>query len=70
VTLDNNNYEPLLDTNEAARLLKINRYTLQRMARSNQIPAIKIGKLWRFRKSALDQWVQSKLSSFRHPCRK
>jgi excisionase family DNA binding protein len=61
---------PLLDTQEAAALLKINSATLQRLARAEEIPALKIGKLWRFSKSALDEWMRSKVSCFRHPCRK
>jgi len=66
VTEDNHKFEPLIDSTEAAELLKINRYTLQRMARLGQVPAVKVGKLWRYQKSALDEWVQSKVSFFRH----
>jgi excisionase family DNA binding protein len=66
----NDNREPLLDSTEAAALLKINPFTLQRMARTGEVPGIKVGKLWRYRKSDLDEWLASKVSSFRHPCRK
>ncbi|PYX01597.1 MAG: hypothetical protein DMG86_09860 [Acidobacteria bacterium] len=62
--------EPLLDSTEAARLLNINPHTLQRMARLGQVPALKLGKLWRFQKSALDEWVASKVSFFHHPCQR
>jgi excisionase family DNA binding protein len=65
-----NTFEPLIDSHEAAALLKIDPMTLQRMARAGEAPAIKVGKLWRFRKSALDEWLASKVSFFRHPCRK
>jgi len=50
-------FEPLLDSDEAAALLKIHPKTLQRMARRGEIPAIQIGKLWRFRASELDAWM-------------
>src|SRR5690242_21560135 len=50
-------FEPLLDSDEAATLLKIHPKTLQRMARRGEIPAIQIGKLWRFRASELDAWM-------------
>jgi excisionase family DNA binding protein len=69
MTQQNDNFEPLMDSMEAARLLKINPYTLQRMARAGIVPAVKVGKLWRYRKSLLDEWLQSKVSFFRHPCR-
>lgn len=51
-------FEPLLDSDEAAALLKIHPKTLQRMARRGEIPGIQIGKLWRFRASDLAEWVQ------------
>ncbi len=55
-------FEPLLDSDEAAALLKIHPKTLQRMARNGEITAIQIGKLWRFRASQLNQWMESKLA--------
>jgi len=54
-TLD---FEPLLDSEEAAALLKIHPKTLQKLARSGEIDAIQIGKLWRFRASALNRWLE------------
>src|SRR6185312_8038888 len=49
-------FEPLLDSEEAAALLKIHPKTLQRLARQGEVTAIQIGKLWRFRASALNRW--------------
>jgi len=54
--------EPLLDSNEAAQILRIHPKTLQRMARKGDVPAIQIGKLWRFSTSALLLWQQRKLA--------
>jgi excisionase family DNA binding protein len=51
-------FEPLLDSEEAAALLKIHPKTLQKMARNGEISAIHIGKLWRFRVSALNEWLE------------
>ena len=51
-------FEPLLDSEEAAALLKIHPKTLQRLARQGEVTAIQIGKLWRFRASALNRWLQ------------
>lgn len=51
-------FEPLLDSEEAAALLKIHPKTLQKMARNGEITAIQIGKLWRFRVSALNEWLE------------
>lgn len=55
-----NGFEPLLDSEEAARLLRIHPKTLQRMARNGEVAATQIGKLWRFRASELDMWLTSK----------
>ena len=51
-------FEPLLDSDEAAQLLKIHPKTLQRMARLGEIPGVQIGRLWRFRRSELNAWVE------------
>lgn len=53
-------FEPLLDSTEAAALLKIHPKTLQRMARNGEITGIQIGKLWRFRASVLNFWLTQK----------
>jgi excisionase family DNA binding protein len=53
-------FEPLLDSREAAALLKIHPKTLQRMARNRIIAGIQIGRLWRFRASVLDSWLANK----------
>ena len=55
-------FEPLLDSEEAAALLRIHPKTLQRLARSGTITGIQIGRLWRFRASALNRWVEEKAS--------
>lgn len=62
-------FERVLNTDEAAALLQIHPKTLQRMARQGIVPAFRIGDLWRFRASALDQWLRSRLCSKSHSCR-
>jgi excisionase family DNA binding protein len=62
-------FERVLNTEEAAALLQIHPKTLQKMARRGFVPAFRIGDLWRFRASMLDDWVRSGISSKRHSCR-
>jgi excisionase family DNA binding protein len=62
-------FERVLDTEEAAALLQIHPKTLQKMAREGTVPAFRIGDLWRFRASALDEWLRSGVCSKRHSCR-
>jgi excisionase family DNA binding protein len=54
--------EPLLDSDQAAAILQLHPKTLQRMARRREIRALQIGKIWRFRASVLDEWIQQKLA--------
>ena len=62
-------FERVLNTEEAAALLQIHPKTLQRMARQGVVPAFRIGDLWRFRASSLDDWLRSRLCSKSHSCR-
>lgn len=56
-------FEPLINLNEAAKLLGIHSKTLEVMARNGTVPGIKLGKRWRFRASALDEWLKRHLDS-------
>jgi excisionase family DNA binding protein len=51
----------LLDSIQAAAFLGIHPKTLQRLAKQKQVPALRIGRLWRFQKSVLERWVRSKV---------
>ena len=45
---------------EAAIYLSVNKDTIRNwIKKGTGIPAHKIGKLWKFKKSELDQWVKS-----------
>ena len=61
--------EPLLDCREAAALLRIHPKTLLLMARAGNVPAVRFGRLWRFRAADLDQWLTSRVSCQYHRCR-
>ena len=61
--------EILLTSNEASRVLKIHPKVLERMAKRGEVPALKVGKFWRYRVSALDAWINSRLQSGSQPCR-
>jgi len=56
-------FEQLLDSEEAASLLKIHPKTLQQTVRSGEIAGVRIGKLWRFRASVLNAWLEHKMAS-------
>ncbi len=57
-------FEPLMDDKEAAALLGgLHVKTVQRMARTGQIPAYHLGRKWKFRASELDKWLKTQAHS-------
>ena len=50
----------LLTLIEAAQLLHVSTKTLQRMIRSGDLPALKVGGQWRLRESQLISWIESR----------
>lgn len=61
--------EPLLTSREVGEALKIHPAVVQRMAARGEFPGFKVGKLWRYRKSDIDEWIASQVESARQPCR-
>ena len=59
--------EPYVDAGRAASYLSMSRKTLLRKARTSRLPAHPIGdgrkKMWRFRISELDRWMQTEVTS-------
>ena len=53
-------FEQVLSSEEAAALLHIHPKTLQRLARNGEIPGFRIGRLWGFRASVLNTWLEGK----------
>jgi excisionase family DNA binding protein len=53
--------EPLLDSWEAAAMMKVHPKTLQKLARRGQVPGIHVGKLWRFRASVIEAWIDQQM---------
>ena len=48
----------ILTIEELAVYLKIPKSTLYKLVREGKIPAQKIGRHWRFRKAAIDNWLE------------
>ncbi len=44
---------------EAAKYLDVRKDTVRSWIKKTDIPAHKIGKLWKFKRSELDEWVKS-----------
>ncbi len=48
----------VLTIEELAGYLKIPKSTLYKLVREGKIPSQKIGRHWRFRKGAIDHWLE------------
>ena len=53
--------EVLISFQEACEMLKLSKPTLYGYARRGDIPALKVGRNWRFHKSSLDQWLRDRV---------
>jgi excisionase family DNA binding protein len=62
-TVSLNSFEELLDLRQAAQLLGMHWKTLEIMARGRRVPALKVGKRWRFRLSSLNRWLDDEINS-------
>ena len=58
--------EPLIDAKTAAQILNLHERTVKEMAASGRLPAMRLGRLWRFRASTLDKWAEDNLLSNCH----
>ncbi len=61
--------EPLLNSKQVGQILGMHPKVVERMAKRGDVPALKVGKFWRYRASALDGWINSRLQSNCQPCR-
>jgi excisionase family DNA binding protein len=49
----------LLTTNEVQDLLHVDRTTIYRMVESGRLPAIRVGKQWRFSRPEIERWLRA-----------
>ncbi len=50
--------ESYLTAEEVSAWLRVGKETVYRMAKAGRIPAVRVGSLWRFRKSDINAWLQ------------
>ncbi len=48
----------LMTVEELARYLRVTKKTIYRLLKRGRIPATKVGRQWRFKKTAIDEWLQ------------
>jgi len=53
--------EEYLTAKQVAEYLQVKPLTIYQWAREDKIPAIKIGRIWRFKKEAIDAFLEEHL---------
>jgi excisionase family DNA binding protein len=53
----------LLTTNEIRGLLHVDRTTIYRMVENGRLPAIRVGKQWRFPRAEIERWLRAQAVS-------
>ena len=60
----------ILTIEEVAAYLRLTPQTIYKWSQERRIPAVKLGKEWRFRKSIIDHWLDEQIlsseSGFKH----
>ena len=56
------NDEVFLTTEEVLEYLQVNLRTVYRLIKAGKIPAVRVGRQWRFRKRDIDAWLHSQRS--------
>ena len=51
--------ETFLTTEEVLEYLQVNLRTVYRLIKAGKIPAVRLGRQWRFRKRDIDAWLDS-----------
>ena len=51
--------ESFLTTDEVLEYLQVNLRTVYRLIKAGKIPAVRVGRQWRFRRSDIDAWLVS-----------
>lgn len=47
----------IMTTKEMAKYLKLHQITICKLSKEGKIPSIRIGRVWRFDKDAIDEWI-------------
>ena len=59
------NEESLMDIRQVAAYLQINEATAYSWAQKGNLPGIKIGRIWRFRREDIEAWLDQNMRGTR-----
>jgi excisionase family DNA binding protein len=47
----------IMTTRELAKYLRLHQITICKLSKEGKIPSIRIGRVWRFDKEVIDEWI-------------
>lgn len=50
----------IMTAQEVAQYLRLAEATVYKLAQAGEIPAVKVGRAWRFKKELIDEWFREK----------
>lgn len=63
--IGNDKLEKLMTLEEVSEFLRLSVHPIYKIAQKGKIPALKVGKKWRFRKEDIDKWLKLNKSSIK-----
>ena len=54
--------KPLLTTEQVARYLRVDKFTVYRLVSRKKIPAFRVGNQWRFKQEMVEAWLLKNLN--------
>ena len=57
-TVAGSRFPAFLTTEEVLGYLKVTPRTIYRLIRTGELPAVRIGRLWRFKRADVDDWLE------------
>jgi excisionase family DNA binding protein len=56
----------VMTVDELAHYLRVHTMTIYRLIRRGQLPAVRVGRAWRFRKDQLNEWLHDREMNANH----
>ena len=66
-TFSKTDSKPIMTVTEVAQYLRLSQAKVYRLAKAGEIPAMRIGKSWRFRKDLIDNWFRRQVEADLEP---
>lgn len=57
----------IMTIRDVADYLRLSEATIYQMARAGRIPALRMGRIWRFKKENIDHWIENATEKSKDP---